>query len=202
MNQNITTSWKEDIVCEDFIKRLVSFTRSYAYYRPSLRNGLPRGFQFHDIVLELLTQYMEFHYNDPDHAITKEQLEALIQDQIRNRLRDLSRKPDNKHDSIDPEDERLIAEEENILSGINVSQMADEIMTSVSGDIELEKLFIDLYIDEQSRKDLIEKYNIPPNEYDNMAKRLRRIVLPLITKYQLTRNNDRSRQNDPFNKRA
>src|SRR6187551_1760809 len=123
MNQNITTSWKEEVVSEDLIKRLVTFTRSCTYYRPSLRNGLPRGFQFHDIVLELLTQYMELHYNDPDHEITKEQLEALIQDQIRNRLRDLSRKPDNKHDSVNPEDERLVAEEENILLEINVSQL-------------------------------------------------------------------------------
>lgn len=202
MNQNITTSWKEEIVSEDFIKKLVSFTRSCAYYRPSLRNGLPRGFQFHDIVLELLTQYMILHYNNLDHEITKEQLEALIQDQIRNRLRDLSRKPDNKHDSVNPEDERLVAEEENILSGINVSQLAGEIMSSISGHPDLEQLFIDLYIDEHSRKALIEKYNIPPNEYDNMAKRLRRIVLPLITKYQLIRNNERSRQNDPFTKRA
>lgn len=202
MNQNITTSWKEEIVSEDFIKRLVSFTRSYAYFRPSLANGLPRGLQYHDIVLEQLTRYMELYYNDPDHEITIEQLEALMQDQIRNRLRDLSRKPDNKHDSVDPEDESIIVGDENILSKINVAQLAGEIMTSISGDTDLEQLFIDLYIDEQNRKALIKKYNIPPNEYDNRAKRLRRIVIPLLTKYQLTRNNERSRQNDPFTKRA
>lgn len=189
MEQDVT-SWAEHINWKKLIKRLIAFGKYKKGSRDWRRDGqvLPTGIGMEDVVSEAITDYLWEHSRDRNWSVTEEELEKSLRSKIANKIKDLSELMENRpQDQKHPGDDIAFFE---FGATVDMYAFESDVMDALQNEPELWELFCDLYISGLERKEIIKANKFSEPEYDNRARRLRTRIEKLLTKHEITRNND------------